>query len=91
VPLVRDMAQLEAVLPLAREDVYAEFENHKDYREAVRRVRAWRDAHGGVGPLLWAAPPRVFKDGEEWILNIIASAEPAGILVRCGGSGGMRR
>jgi putative protease len=83
VPLVRDMAQLEAVLPLAREDVYAEFENHKDYREAVRRVRAWRDAHGGVGPLLWAAPPRVFKDGEEWILNIIASAEPDGILVRC--------
>ena len=82
VPMVRDMEQLEAVLPLAKSDVYAEFEDHKAYRAAMETVRAYREAHGGKGPQLFAAPPRIFKDSEKWILDIIASAEPDGILAR---------
>jgi putative protease len=82
VPLVRDMAQLEVVLPLAKGDVYAEFEDHKAYRAAMEKVRAWREAHGGKGPSLFAAPPRVHKDSEKWILDIIASAGADGYLVR---------
>lgn len=82
VPMVRDMAQLEAVLPLAEKDIYAEFENHKAYRDAMEKVRAFRVANDGKGPQLFAAPPRVHKDSEKWILDIIASAEPDGVLVR---------
>jgi putative protease len=82
IPMVRDMLQLEAVLPLATQDVYAEFENHKAYRDAMAQVRAFRAANGGKGPQLFAAPPRIHKDSEKWILEIIASAEPDGILVR---------
>jgi U32 family peptidase len=82
VPMVRDLEQLDIVLPLAVADIYAEFEDHKAYRPAMERVRAFRAAHGGVGPQLFAAPPRIYKDSEDWILNIIASAEPDGYLVR---------
>jgi U32 family peptidase len=82
IPMVRDMTQLDAVLPLSELDIYAEFEDHKAYREAMTRTRAYRDANGGKGPMLFAAPPRIFKDSEKWILDIIASAEPDGILVR---------
>jgi putative protease len=82
VPMVRDMAQLEAVMPLAAKDIYAEFEDHKAYRAAMDTVRAYREAHQGKGPQLFAAPPRIYKDSEKWILDIIASAAPDGILVR---------
>ncbi len=82
VPLVRDMAQLEAVLPLAKGDVYAEFEDHKAYRAAMEKVRIFREANGGKGPSLFAAPPRVYKDSEKWILDIIASAGADGYLAR---------
>jgi U32 family peptidase len=82
VPMVRDLHQLEAVLPVAESDVYAEFEDHKAYRGAMEIVRAYRAAHGGKGPNLFAAPPRIYKDGESWILDIIESANPDGYLAR---------
>ncbi len=82
VPMVRDLAQLDAVLPLAKGDIYAEFENHLHYRKAMDKVRAYRAEKGAEGPLFWAAPPRVFKQGEDWILRIMAEAEPDGWLVR---------
>jgi len=53
-----------------------------------RTVRRWSASapsvprHDGKGPQLFAAPPRIYKDSEDWILNIIASAEPDGYLVR---------
>ncbi|MBC8009839.1 MAG: U32 family peptidase, partial [Burkholderiales bacterium] len=94
---VRDFAQLDAVLganiPFA--DLYCEFENPKHYREAVAKFRQWQTAASlDIGhwtlnispaappPAIWLAPPRVFKPGEDWILKIVLSAEPDGILAR---------
>jgi len=82
IPMVRDMDQLEAVLPVAESDVYAEFEDHKAYRRAMEIVRAYRAAHDGKGPTFFAAPPRIYKDNEGWILDIVASANPDGYLAR---------
>jgi putative protease len=90
IPLVRDFAQLDAVLssgvPFA--DLYCEFENPKHYRDAVARFRAWQAARAPVAdsaspaPAVWLLPPRVFKPTEDWILKQVLSAEPDGILVR---------
>lgn len=93
IPLVRDFAQLDAVLasgvPFA--DLYCEFENPKHYREAVQRFRAFQISNpksqmqpdeGRAAPSVWLLPPRVFKPTEDWILKQVLSAEPDGILVR---------
>ena len=37
---------------------------------------------GRAATSIWLAPPRVFKPTEDWILKIVLSAEPDGILVR---------
>lgn len=79
--LVRDLEQLEAALPLADRDLYAEFEDPKRYRDAMHRVREWRQAHQ-ADRRLWVAPPRIFKPGEDWVLKILRSSEPDGYLVR---------
>ncbi len=79
--MVRDLAQLEAVLPLAHHYVYAEFEDPKKYREAMALVRAHRETTGRHVEL-FVAPPRVFKMGEDWILKIVRSSEPDGYLAR---------
>lgn len=87
IPLVRDFAQLDAVLaagvPFA--DLYCEFENPKHYRDAVARFRAWQSPaarDGQTSPAVWLLPPRVFKPGEDWILKQVLSAEPDGLLAR---------
>lgn len=79
--LVRDLDQLDAALPLAHRDVYAEFEDPKKYREAMDRVRAFRERTGST-VALWVAPPRIHKMGEDWILRIVRSSEPDGYLCR---------
>jgi len=79
--LARDLEQLEAALPLADRDLYAEFEDPKRYREAMAMVRAWREGTG-EDRRLWVAPPRIFKPGEDWVLKIIRSSQPDGYLVR---------
>jgi putative protease len=90
IPYVRDFAQLDAVLGsgITFRDLYCEFENPKHYREAVQRFRSAcgpgpgaREGAAGA-PAIWLAPPRVFKPGEDWILNQVLSAAPDGILVR---------
>ena len=76
--LVRSMPQLEAALSLQPATLYCEFENPKHYRDAVARVRH----QNGPRPAVFLAPPRIFKPGEEWILNQVRSAEADGILAR---------
>ncbi len=97
IPLVRDFAQLDAVLnsgiPFA--DLYCEFENPKHYRDAVQRFRTWQASAtlvighwsldispAALPPGIWLAPPRVFKPTEDWILKQVLAAAPDGILVR---------
>jgi putative protease len=90
--LVRSFAQLEAALKCGVETIYCEFEDPKRYREAVERARdVWRVAGdtnspslatGHSSPAIFVAPPRIFKTGEEWILQQVRSCNADGYLVR---------
>jgi U32 family peptidase len=86
IAVTRDLAQFEAALGCAGiATFYCEFENPKHYRDAVARFRSWQAEQPsciGKSPTIWVAPPRVFKPGEEWILNIVRSSRPDGFLVR---------
>ncbi len=87
--LVRNLAQLEAALKFGPQTIYCDFENPKKYREAVT---LFRTAFGhpvspdpgprSRSPSIWVAPPRIFKTGEEWILEQVRSSNPDGYLVR---------
>ncbi len=87
--LVRNLAQLEAALKCGTQTIYCDFENPKKYREAVT---LFHTAFGCAvspdprpqtrSPSIWVAPPRIFKTGEEWILNQIRSCNADGYLVR---------
>ncbi|MGO9200784.1 MAG: U32 family peptidase, partial [Limisphaerales bacterium] len=78
--LVRSLAQLEAALQCGIETLYCEFEDPRKYRQAVDHFRRspFRTAHSA----LFVAPPRVFKMGEEWILNQVRSCGADGCLLR---------
>jgi putative protease len=79
--LVRSLAQLEAALRCGVETLYCEFDDPKQYREAVRTVR--ESGHCAAVPrTVWVAAPRVFKPGEEWILKQVRSCDADGYLVR---------
>ncbi len=84
--VVRTLAQLDAALTCPGVTTfYCEFENPKNYREAVTRFRAWQSLHSSPLTLptsIWVAPPRVTKPGEEWILTQVRSCEADGYLVR---------
>jgi putative protease len=79
--LVRNVAQLEIALQCGVQTLYCEFEDPKKYREAVAMVHC---AGGCASPnrSIWVAPPRIFKMGEEWILNQVRSCNADGYLVR---------
>jgi putative protease len=79
--LVRDMAQLGAAMDCASPVIYCEFEDPKKYREAVAAFRA-RQSAGGPKTEIFAAAPRIFKAGEEWILKQVRSCEADGYLLR---------
>ena len=80
--LVRSLAQLEAVRDAGLATVYCELEDPKQYRQAVALVRETRPASGLPVPALFVAPPRIAKEGEEWILKLVRSSEADGYLVR---------
>jgi U32 family peptidase len=89
IAVTRDLDQFSAALEVpALATFYCEFENPKHYREAVARFRTWQGEQrnpttiSGPAPTLWVAPPRIFKPGEEWILNLVRSSQPDGYLVR---------
>jgi len=89
IPLVRTLAQLDAALTVPGiATFYCEFENPKHYRDATARFRRWQSApipHSEIRiphSSLWVAPPRIFKPGEEWILQQVRSSDADGYLVR---------
>jgi U32 family peptidase len=75
--LARNLEQLEAALPFDLAAFYCEFEDPKKYREAVARFRA-----AGARSEIFVAPPRIFKAGEEWVLQQVRSCEADGYLAR---------
>jgi putative protease len=83
--LVRSLAQLEAALQGGVTTVYCEFEDPKKYREAVMLFHTAHGCEAAVGtgaPAIYVAPPRIFKPGDEWILQQVQSAQADGYLVR---------
>jgi len=91
--LVRTFAQLEAALKCGVETIYCEFEDPKKYREAVRMCREPSVERRGIESTppstldfrpstIFVAPPRIFKSGEEWILQQVRSCGADGYLVR---------
>jgi putative protease len=79
--LVRNLSQLDVALRYGVSTIYCDFEDPKKYREAVRTAH---QSFGCAGPArtIWVAPPRIFKPGEEWILDQVRSSEADGYLVR---------
>ena len=93
IALVRNLPQLEAALRCGVRTIYCEFEDPKKYREAVRQFRDCQLADQGCGetappetgsqsPAIFVAPPRIFKTGEDWILEQVRSSQADGCLVR---------
>ncbi|HEX9046603.1 MAG TPA: DUF3656 domain-containing protein [Verrucomicrobiae bacterium] len=83
--LVRNLAQLETALKCGAATIYCEFEDPKKYREAVT---LFHTARGCSQPAstpaagIFVAPPRIFKPGDDWILNQVRSCNADGYLVR---------
>jgi putative protease len=81
--LVRNLPQLEAALKCGVATIYCEFEDPKKYREAVTTFHTARGCSASSSqPSIFVAPPRIFKTGEEWILNLVRSANADGYLIR---------
>ncbi len=78
--LVRNLAQLEAALACGVRTLYCEFEDPKKYHDAVSHFRG--STSRTPGSAIFVAPPRIFKSGEEWILNLVRSCDADGWLVR---------
>ncbi len=89
IAVIRLLEQLEPAWRAGARTIYCEFENPKRYRDAVARFRelqAEPAAAGAAIPALpasiWVAAPRIFKPGEEWILQQVRSCAADGYLVR---------
>ncbi|MBD2626465.1 U32 family peptidase [Trichormus variabilis] len=75
--LVRNIKQLKAALTADIKTVYCEFENPRNYQEAVKIVREYEKKVS-----IFVAPPRITKPGETWILKQVCAANADGYLIR---------
>jgi putative protease len=85
IAVIRLPEQLEAAWRAGARTIYCEFEDPKRYRETVAHFRELQRTAPGReldASSIWAAPPRIFKPGEEWILKQVRSCEADGYLVR---------
>ncbi len=73
--LVRSPEQLKAALQLASITLYCELEDIRSYREAVNLAHR-------CGKLLYVAPPRITKPGEESLLRQVRASQADGYLIR---------
>ncbi|MFM8903973.1 MAG: DUF3656 domain-containing protein [Verrucomicrobiota bacterium] len=81
VAVIREPAQLEPALESGARTVYAEFEDPKKFRSAMTRVREFREAKGAPVEF-WAMGPRLRKQGEERVTEIVLSCGADGYLAR---------
>ncbi len=75
--LVRNSAQLQAVLALEIPLIYCELEDPRAYRSIVEVVR-----NSKQNCQIWVAPPRITKPGEQWILKQVLNSGADGFLIR---------
>ena len=81
IPVVRELAQLAPALAFGPPAVYVELEDPKRLKDAVAQARA-TEAAGGPRVEVWAVGPRVFKQGEDWIVRHLLESGADGFLVR---------
>jgi putative protease len=74
--LCRDSEHIRAALDCGIDEVFADFEDIRRYKEAVAQVRAVGSA------AIFLATPRIQKAGEEGFFKLIANTAPDGVLVR---------
>ncbi len=81
VTVIREPEQLEPALEWGARVIYAEFEDPKRFRAAVEKVREHEQK---VGRKLefWAMGPRIHKQGEDRVTEIVLSCKADGYLVR---------
>jgi putative protease len=79
IPYLRTWDQFECVLKLPYAEIYLELENPRDYARASARLRE-SDPTGKRR--LWVAPPRIFKAGEDWVIDKLKTSGADGFLVR---------
>ncbi len=77
VVLVRNETQLETAANHGVGTLYLELEFPKRYPAAIAR---WREL--APGREIWAAPPRIAKAGEDWILRQVEEGGADGVLAR---------
>ena len=76
--LVRNIEQLKAVLTTDIKTIYCEFEDPRNYKEAVKIVRESKQEEISI----FVAPPRITKPGETWILKQVLASQADGYLIR---------
>lgn len=76
IPVIRELAQLDAALALGFREIYGEFEQPRDYKTAVEKAHA-------AGAEFWAQPARLFKQGDAGILRQVHECGADGFLARC--------
>ena len=72
--LCRTMEQLHAALAAGVKTLYVDFEDLRRYPEAVTAARGQAE--------IWLATPRIQKAGEQGFFELIAKAQPTGVLIR---------
>ena len=86
IAVIRNLDQLAPAWSSGVRTIYCEFENPKHYRDAVGAFRQLQASAPSPSPsspaAIWVAPPRIFKPGEEWILQQVRSCDADGYLVR---------
>ena len=87
--VIRHLHQLDAAWATGARTIYCEFEDPKKYRAAITRFRELQSSGSQLSALnfqlpssIWVAAPRIFKPGEDWILQQVLSCEADGYLVR---------
>ncbi len=81
--LCRRTEQIEAAMLLGISTIYADYQDIKQYADAVATVR-----RSSGGATIYLATPRIEKPGEANLFNVLARQGADGLLVR--NAGGMR-
>ena len=74
--LCRTMEQVEAALDCGVKTIYADFEDIRNYKDAVELARR------KAGAEILLATPRIQKAGEQGFFKLIEAAAPDGVLIR---------
>ncbi len=81
ITVIREPEQLEPALEWGARVIYAEFEDPKRFRAAVEKVREYEQKVGRKIEF-WAMGPRIHKQGEDRVTEIVLSCNADGYLVR---------